>query len=182
MGLLPHELVRAHLNLDASTLAALSEDKPVLVAGERPHRALAALPDWPAATIAILSTLDGVPHAIPVTAPVRAGSARILFALQRGRGSLSRLLEHPEVALFIGAGDDLAFTARGRAHVVQERIPASPDYAAVALEVERIDDHRQPPFTVEAGLQVHWEDERAHAQAQAREAALRELAAAQDAA
>lgn len=42
-----------------------------------PH---AALPEWPSHTIAVLSTADGnQPHAIPVSAPVRAGERPILI-------------------------------------------------------------------------------------------------------
>jgi hypothetical protein len=35
---------------------------------------------------------------------------------------------------------------------------AAPDYAAVAIDVEQIDDHRQPEFLVEAGVDRRWLD------------------------
>src|SRR5438105_143030 len=50
-----------------------------------------ALPKWPTRTIALLATVDDEPHAIPVSAPVRAGDHRILLSLRQTRGSLSRL-------------------------------------------------------------------------------------------
>ena len=37
------------------------------------HPQLDVLPEWPARTIAFLVTVDQLPHAIPVSAPVRAG-------------------------------------------------------------------------------------------------------------
>jgi hypothetical protein len=47
---------------------------------------IAALPDWPSNTIAMLSTVDEGPHGIPVTAPLRAGDHRIMFTLKHDRG------------------------------------------------------------------------------------------------
>jgi oxalate decarboxylase len=73
MALTPPELVKAHLNVDDATIGALKKAKPVIVPGARGHAELPVLPEWPAMTIAVLSTLDGAPYAIPVTAPVRAG-------------------------------------------------------------------------------------------------------------
>lgn len=119
------------------------------------------LPDWPTRTIAILATLgDAGPHAIPVSAPVRAGNRRILLSLHRTRESLRRLRDSPRVAITILAGDNTAFTARGPAHISQEPMPTAPDYVAVAIDVEQIDDHRQPSFRVEAGVDRRWLDER----------------------
>jgi Pyridoxamine 5'-phosphate oxidase len=123
------------------------------------HSELATLPDWPARTVAVLSTVAGGPHAIPVSAPVRAGDRRILLSLHRERGSLERLRERPEVALTILAGGDVAVTARGRAHVVEEPMATAPEYAAVAIDVEHVDDHRQAAFRVESGIDRSWVDE-----------------------
>ena len=121
---------------------------------------LAALPDWPRRTIAILTTLgDDEPHAIPVSAPVRAGDQRILLNLHRARESLLRLRQRPRVALTILAGGNTAFTARGPARIVQEPMTDAPDYAVVAIDVEQIDDHRQPAFQVEAGVERRWLNE-----------------------
>ena len=33
-----------------------------------------------------------------------------------------------------------------------------PDYAAVAIDVEHVDDHRQPAFTVTGGVDREWVD------------------------
>jgi Pyridoxamine 5'-phosphate oxidase len=116
------------------------------------------LPEWSTRTIAVLATVDDGPHAIPVSAPVRMGDRRILLSLHSSRESLSRLRRRPEVALAVLTAGNVAFTARGRASVVQEPMAAAPDYAAVAIDVEQIDDHRQPEFLVEAGVDRRWLD------------------------
>src|SRR5690349_20957810 len=101
------------------------------------HNALAELPEWPTRTIAMLSTVDDGPHAIPVSAPVRANGRCILLSLHRERDSLARLRRRPEVALLVLAEGDIAFTARGRARVVEEPMSVAPDYVAVAIDVEQ---------------------------------------------
>jgi hypothetical protein len=131
------------------------------------------LPTWTPRTIAVLSTTNGVPHAIPVSAPVRAGDRRILLSLHRSRDSLIRLRERPDVALTILTEGDVAFTARGRASVVEEPMESSPDYAAVEIAVEHVDDHRQPAFVVDAGVGREWVDAAEKAALGARVAALR---------
>jgi hypothetical protein len=123
------------------------------------HTDPATLPDWPTRTVAVLSTLGDGPHAIPVSAPVRAGDRRILLSLHRERGSLARLRERPEVALTILARGDVAMTARGRAQIVEEPMASAPEYAAVAIDVEHVDDHRQAAFRVESGIDRSWVDE-----------------------
>jgi hypothetical protein len=137
------------------TAAATTTESPAATAGGP-----AMLPDWPVRTIAILATLgDDGPHTIPISAPVRADDQRILLNLHRTRDSLGRLRERPHVAVTILAAEDIAFTARGSARIVQERMATAPDYAAVAIDVEQIDDHRQPAFQVEAGVNRRWIDE-----------------------
>jgi hypothetical protein len=117
-----------------------------------------ALPEWPTRTVAVLSTMGHAPHAIPVSAPLRAGDRRILLSLHRERGSLARLRAHPDVALTILAEGDVAMTARGRARVVEEPMVQAPEYAAVAIDVEHVDDHRQAAFRVESGVDRRWVD------------------------
>jgi oxalate decarboxylase len=153
MALTPRALVQAHLNLDAETMDAIADatDKPIIrAAAKRPP--LDALPVWPADTIAMLSTVDEAPYEIPVTAPARVSDRRIMFSLRHDRGSLARLRTHPKVALLILADRDVAFTARGTARVVEERMAADPEFAAVALDVEHIDDHRQAAMAVDSDL------------------------------
>src|SRR5215471_10029037 len=111
-----------------------------------------SLPGWPPRTVAVLSTVDEDVHAIPVSAPVRAGDRTILLSLHRSRDTLGRIRRWPEVALTFLAEDDLAFTARGRAAVVEEPMAVDPEYAAVAIAVDHVDDHRQPSFRVTAGV------------------------------
>jgi Pyridoxamine 5'-phosphate oxidase len=136
------------------------------------------LPEWPLRTIAIMATLgDHEPHAIPVSAPVRAGDHRILVSLHRSRESLQRLRMRPRVALTILADENTAFTARGPAHVIQEPMTTASDYAAVAIDIEAIDDHRQPAFQVAAGVDRRWLDESEREALGQRLRALTELAA-----
>jgi hypothetical protein len=111
----------------------------------------------------------------PVSAPLRAGDRRILLSLHRTRGSLSRLRERPQVALLVLTEGNIAFTARGRAEIVQEPMASAPDYAAVAIEVEHIDDHRQAEFVVEGGVNRRWLDEGERDALGARVRALGEL-------
>jgi hypothetical protein len=177
MALTPPELVRAHLNLDQQTLAALRRDKPILVASQQQCRKCKPLPEWPDKTIAVLSTENGEVHAIPITAPLRVGDRRILFRLKRCRESLARLREHPKVALTIFAKGNLAFTARGPARVVQEPMLGAPMFAAVAIDVENIDDHRQREFAVDSGVSLDWTNERTEQFLQEHLSALREVAA-----
>ena len=115
------------------------------------------LPDFPRRTVAVLATVDPAPHAIPVSAPVRASDTRILLNLHRTRDSLARLRRDPAVALTVLAEGDIAFTARGRASVVGE-LACDPEYVAVAIDVEHVDDHRQPAFAVESGVGREWRD------------------------
>ncbi len=180
MALTPPELVRAHLNLDQQTLAALRRDKPFLVASQQQCRKRKPLPEWPDKTIAVLSTENGEVHAIPITAPLRVGDRRILFRLKRCRESLARLREHPKVALTIFGKGNLAFTARGPAHVVQESMVVAPAFAAVAIEVENIDDHRQREFAVDSGVSLDWTNERTQRFLQEHVNALREVAASEE--
>jgi hypothetical protein len=123
------------------------------------HGESPVLPEWPTRTVAVLATIGDGPHAIPVSAPVRDGDRRILLSLHNTRGSLARIRRRPEVALMVLTEGDIAFTARGRALIVEESMAVSPSYAAVAIEVEHIDDHRQSAFVVEAGVDRRWLDE-----------------------
>jgi hypothetical protein len=177
MALTPPELVRAHLNLDQQTLAALRRDKPIVVASQQQYPKRKPLPEWPEKTIAVLSTQNEEVHAIPITAPLRVGDRRILFRLKQCRESLARLREHPKVALTIFGKGNLAFTARGPAHVVQESMVVAPAFAAVAIEVENIDDHRQREFVVDSGVGLDWANERTQRFVQEHLNALREVAA-----
>ena len=138
---------------------------------------MTALPEFPRRTIAVLTTVDSTPHAIPVSAPVRASDTCILLSLHRTRDSLARLREDPAVALTVLTEGDIAFTARGRAHVIRDALESDPDYAGVAIEVEHVDDHRQDAFLVEAGVDRRWIDDGERDALGARVRALAQLAA-----
>ena len=126
-----------------------------------------ALPDWPAGTVAVLSTGAGEPHAIPVSTAVRRGPREVAFALALGRDSLARLRRDPRCALTILAAGNVAVTALGRATVVSE----TERVAILRLDVERIQDHRQPTFVVDDGVRWRWID----AGAERADAAVRKL-------
>lgn len=124
------------------------------------------LPDWPAGTVAILVTLGETPHAIPVSAILRAGPARLIMGLADTRGSLERIRHRPQVAVVLLA-EGLAITARG--HAREMGVPAADGVAGVEVAVEAVDDHLRPTFTLESGVQWRWTD----AEAQARDDAVR---------
>jgi flavin reductase (DIM6/NTAB) family NADH-FMN oxidoreductase RutF len=125
------------------------------------------LPDWPDGTVAVLSTGGGAPHAIPVSTAVRAGPRAVVLGLAHRRESLARLRREPACALTVLAAGDLAFTAHGKATVVEdgERI------AAVRIDVERIQDHGTDRFVIDDGVRWRWTDDAAaRADAEVREA------------
>jgi len=152
---------------DASALSPGQPRAPRAADGTVP-----VLPGWPQRTVAVLSTVDEDVHAIPVSAPVRAGDRAILLSLHRSRDTLGRIRRWPEVALTFLAEGDLAFTARGRATVVEDPMAVDPEYAAVSIAVDHVDDHRQPSFRVTAGVDREWVDEAARAALSARVRAL----------
>jgi hypothetical protein len=133
------------------------------------------LPDWPAGTVAILSTAGGEPHAIPVSTGVRAGPHRVVLALARTRESLARLRDEPRCALTVIAAG-IAFTAHGRAVVVQEPMEVSDSVVAVAIEVDDIQSHDDARFAIDAGVAWRWVDDEAAERDAAIHEALRRLA------
>jgi hypothetical protein len=59
------------------------------------------------------------------------------------------------------AGGDVACTALARASVVREPMTVSDRVAAVALDVDAIQDHRQPRFRIDAAVAWHWTEDEA---------------------
>ena len=131
------------------------------------------LPHWPAETVAILATVGGGPHAIPVSASWRAGETQILLGLAERRGSLQRLRAQPQVAVALLAAQ-LAVTAHGRASVLDA--PLVPGVAAVLIEVESLTDHMRPTFAIHSGVQWGWTDDEAAGRDREVRAALARLA------
>jgi hypothetical protein len=131
------------------------------------------LPDWPPGTVTVLATTGASPHAIPVSAALRAGPERALLGLARGRESLARLRADGAVALAILA-PGIAVTAYGQARVVEEELVEG--VAAVEILVERVQDHDRPSFEIEAGVAWRWTDPEATARDQAVRTALERLA------
>ena len=130
------------------------------------------LPDWPPGTVTVLATTGASPHAIPVSAALRAGPERALVGLARGRESLARLRADAAVALAILA-PGIAVTAYGQARVVEEELVEG--VAAVEILVERVQDHDRPTFEIESGVGWRWTDPVAAARDQAVRAALERL-------
>jgi hypothetical protein len=135
---------------------------------------LEALPEWEDGTVAVLCTGGGAPHAIPVSAIVRAGPRRVIIGLAERRESLERLRREPRCALTILAGPDVACTAHARAAVLAGEVVEG--VVAVALEVESIQDHMQPRFEIEAGVTWRWTDDEARERDDDVRAKLSELA------
>lgn len=120
--------------------------------------------------MAILSTSAGSPHAIPVSTGVRAGPRLVLIALALRRDSLRRLREEPRAALTILSAGDVAVTAHAQTRIVEDPMAVSDRVAAVALHVDRVQDHGQPRFTIEAGVRWSWTDD----ESRERDAVIRE--------
>ena len=131
--------------------------------------ARAALPAWEPGTVGVLTTAGEPPHAIPVSTAVRLGPGRVALALARTRASLERLRTDPRCALTILGGGDVAFTAHARATVVQDPMAVADNVVAVVLEVDDVQDHADPRFTIEGPVAWRWTD----AGAAERDAAIR---------
>jgi pyridoxamine 5'-phosphate oxidase-like protein len=116
------------------------------------------LPEWAPGTVAVLATGAGAPHAIPVSTATRAGPRTIVLALSRRRESLARLREDPRCALTVVTGGNLAFTAHGRATIVEEPLAGADRVAALRIDVDAIQDHGQDRFEIDAGVRWHWTD------------------------
>jgi flavin reductase (DIM6/NTAB) family NADH-FMN oxidoreductase RutF len=131
------------------------------------------LPEWPAGTVAILVTGGERPHAIPVSAVVRAGPRRVLIGLAHRRESLARLRRSSQVTVAICARD-LAVSLDGAAVVLEEELVDG--VAAVAVEVQAIHDHDRPTFALHAGVAWEWTERVAARRDAEVQAALRRLA------
>jgi hypothetical protein len=130
-----------------------------------------ALPEWQDGTVAVLATGAGAPHAIPVSTSVRAGPRTVLLALAHRRESLRRLRSDPRCALTIVV-EGVAVTAHATATILHDVHDA---VVAVRLDVEEIQDHDQPTFTIDAGVRWHWIDQEARERDAQIRAALRAI-------
>lgn len=132
------------------------------------------LPNWPPGTVTILATAGNPPHAIPVSAAMRAGPRRALLGLAASRGSLARLRADPDVSLAI-VFEGVAVTAYGHARVLDDELAEG--VVAVEIEVERVEDHDRPTFAIEGGVRWRWTDPEAERRDSEVRAALARLAA-----
>jgi hypothetical protein len=131
------------------------------------------LPEWPDGTVTVLVTAGETPHAIPVSAAVRAGARRAFLGLAATRGSLARVRENASVALLIFC-EDTAVTAHGSARVLDEEL--TDGVVAVSVEFDDVQDHNRPTFEILAGVDWRWSDDNARARDAEVRAALRKLA------
>jgi hypothetical protein len=93
----------------------------------------------------------------------------VLLALARTRESLARLRVDSRCALTVLASDDVAFTAHGRAAIVQDPMTVAETVVAVAIEIDDVQPHQDPRLAIEAGVRWRWVD----AEAADRDAAIR---------
>jgi len=138
-----------------STASPKSRGDPSEPPTSPPRYVAAVLPEWPAGTVTILATAGEAPHAIPVSAAVRAGPRRALLGLASSRGSLVRLRADPRVSITIVC-EATAVTAYGRARVLDENLVEG--VVAVEIEVERVQDHYRPTFAIESAVRWRWTD------------------------
>jgi hypothetical protein len=132
------------------------------------------LPDWEPGTPAVLC-VTGL-HAIPVSTALRAADDRIVLALGRRRETLARLRDDPGAALCVLAAG-VAFTAYGRASVIRAELAGAPHVAAVAIAVERVQDHLAGSRTeILDGARWRWTEDAARDDERRILAELRELA------
>jgi predicted pyridoxine 5'-phosphate oxidase superfamily flavin-nucleotide-binding protein len=115
------------------------------------------VPHWPEGTAAVLSTTDadGRPHAIPISSAVRTGPDTLHLSLGRRRATLANLRRDPRAALTVMCDEDLAFTLHGWANEVDGDVEGT---VALRFDVERVQDHLQPTFTIESGVGWRWTD------------------------
>jgi hypothetical protein len=132
-----------------------------------------ALPEWPGGTVTILVTAGATPHAIPVSAAIRAGPRHALLGLASTRGSLERLRANPAVALVIIA-PAIAVTAHGRARALEDELTQG--VVPVLIEVEHVQDHDRPTFEILGGVGWRWSDESAQVRDEEVRSGLRKLA------
>lgn len=138
------------------------------------------LPQWPAGTVALLSVVGsgGAPGCIPVSTALRASDTRVLLALGRRRSTLAALRADGRCALALLGAANVAVTLHGRAHVIADAPPGAENIAAVAVDVDRLQDHTSERFVIADGVQWSWQDEAAQGRDQAVRRVLQQLAAA----
>ena len=133
------------------------------------------IPELPEGIVAVLATVGASgPVAIPVSALLRAGPARLLFALARTRGSVARLRDDPRAAVSLHA-PGMSLCVEGVARVAADPLPGAGRMVAFSLEAGRIRDARGPATEVDDGIRWRWTDDEAaerHAAVMAALAAL----------
>jgi hypothetical protein len=139
-----------------------------------------SIPELPEGIVAVLATVGpSGPVAIPVSAMVRAGPARVLFALAASRGSVARLRADGRAALSVN-GPGLSLCAEGVAAIAADPLPGAEHMVAFRFEAARLRDARGPFTEVDEGIRWRWTADDAavrHAAVMAALAALRDRGA-----
>ena len=134
------------------------------------------IPELPEGIVAVLATVGPVgPVAIPVSALVREGPERLLFALAATRGSTARLRRDPRAAVALN-GPGMSLCVEGAARIAADPLPGAEFMVAFRLEAERISDARGPATEVDEGIRWRWTAADAAARHAAVMAPLRALA------
>lgn len=134
------------------------------------------IPELPEGIVAVLATLGpSGPVAIPVSALLRAGPDRLLFALAQTRGSTARLRTDPRAAVSVN-GPGLSLCVEGVARIAADPLPGAEFMVAFRLEAERVRDARGPATEVDEGIRWRWTTEEAAARHRTVMAALAALA------
>ena len=134
------------------------------------------IPELPEGIVAVLATAGPAgPAAIPVSALLREGPDRLLFALAATRGSTGRLRADPRAAVSLNA-PGMSLCVEGAARIAADPLPGAEFMVAFRLQAMRIRDARGPATEVDEGIRWRWtaaEAAERHAAVMAALAALR---------
>jgi Pyridoxamine 5'-phosphate oxidase len=115
-----------------------------------------SIPELPNGIVAVLATVGPAgPAAIPVSALLRAGGDRLLFALAATRGSTARLRVDPRAAMSLN-GPGMSLCVEGVARLAADPLPGAEFMVAFRLEAERVRDARGPATEVDEGIRWRW--------------------------
>jgi hypothetical protein len=115
-----------------------------------------SIPELPEGIVGVLATVGPAgPAAIPVSAVLRAGGDRLLFALAVTRGSTARLRGDPRAAMSLN-GPGMSLCVEGLARPAADPLPGAEFMVAFRLEAERVRDARGAATEVDEGIRWRW--------------------------
>jgi flavin reductase (DIM6/NTAB) family NADH-FMN oxidoreductase RutF len=134
-----------------------------------------SIPELPEGIVAVLATVgEAGPVAIPVSALLRSGPDRLLFALAGTRASVARLRADPRAAASLN-GPRMSLCVEGVARLAADPLPGAERMVAFELAAHRIRDARGPATEVDEGIRWRWTSEEAAERHAAVMAALADL-------